>query len=211
MSSTDPRIRARGVALTCVVLAGLALGGCRQDMHDQPRYEPLEASAFFDDGMASRDLPEGTVARGHLRIDEVLYTGKSGDTLVDTLPMEVDRVVLKRGQERYDIFCGPCHGRLGDGQGMVVQRGFKQPASFHQEPLKSQPVGYYYDVITNGFGQMSSYASQVKPRDRWAIVAYIRALQLSQAAPLGELGEIDHRALESLTTETADSARPEGH
>ena len=213
MSSSSFR---RG-ALAAFAVTSLVLAGCRLDMHDQPRYEPLEATVFFEDGKASRDFPPGTIARGQLRTDEIFFTGMRGETPVDALPMTADRALLKRGQERYDIFCGPCHGRLGDGQGMVVQRGFKQPPSFHVDPLKSQPVGYYFDVMTNGFGQMSSYASEVEPRDRWAIAAYIRALQLSQGARLAELGEVDRRGLEAATasaaqpTPTGTHGEPEEH
>ncbi|MBZ0112847.1 MAG: cytochrome c [Thermoanaerobaculia bacterium] len=171
-------------------------------MHDQPRYEPLELSAFFANGMASRPPIEGTIARGQLREDNALYLGKdANDAFLTALPMPVDRPLLERGQQRFDIFCSPCHGRLGDGQGMVVQRGFKKPPSYHTDPLLSQPVGYYYDVMTNGFGVMSSYASQISVEDRWAIAAYIRALQLSQAAPSAGFDSADRQALPSGATE----------
>jgi hypothetical protein len=160
---------------------------CRQDMHDQPRYEPLEASEFFADGRSARPLVAGTVARGDLREDEHFYTGKANGTLVDRFPFPVTRAILERGQERYHIFCSPCHDRIGTGQGMIVQRGFRRSPSFHIDRLREAPVGYFFNVITNGFGSMYDYADRIPPRDRWAIIAYIRALQLSQHATLEEV------------------------
>ena len=186
----------RAVLGACIALALL---GCRQDMHDQPRLEPLEASPFFGDGMASRLPPAGTVARGQLREDAVLFTGMGpGGAPTAELPMRADRVVLRRGQERYDVFCSPCHGRAGDGAGMVARRGFKAPPSFHDQRLRDAPVGYYFDVMTRGFGVMPSYAAVVTPEDRWAIAAYIRALQLSQRAILAELPAADQQALRAV-------------
>lgn len=170
-----------------VVLGVCLLAGCRQDMHDQPRYEPLEASPFFADGRAARTQVEGTVARGQLRTDEHFYTGKVNDVLVDTMPFAVSLDVLARGQNRYNIFCAPCHDRVGTGQGMIVRRGFRRPPSFHITRLREAPVGHYFDVITHGFGAMLDYAAQLQPRDRWAIAAYIRALQLSQHATLDDV------------------------
>lgn len=165
-------------------MALLALGsmGCeiRKAMYDQPKYRPLAYSPFFGDDRASRPLIDGTVARGHLNDDLHWYTGKAGDQPVDTMPYPVTRELLVRGQERFDIFCSPCHGATGDGRGMVVRRGYKQPSSYHVDRLRLAPLGYYFDVMTNGFGVMPSYAAQVPPADRWAIAAYIRALQLSQ-------------------------------
>jgi len=160
---------------------------CRQDMHDQPRYEPLEASTFFADGRSARPLVAGTVARGALEADEFFYTGKANGTLVDTFPFPVTREVLLRGQERYNIFCSPCHDGVGNGQGMIVQRGFRRPPSFHDDRLRQAPVGYFFEVITKGFGTMYDYADRVPPRDRWAIIAYIRALQFSQHATLDDV------------------------
>lgn len=176
---------ARLAAATLMLLAGL---GCRQDMHDQPKYKPFSDSDFYANGSAMRVPIEGTVARGRLGENGALETGfdDAGD-FVSALPIAVDRAVLLRGQERFGIFCSPCHGALGDGQGMVVQRGYKQPPSFHEQRLREMPAGYYFDVMTNGFGQMQSYRSQVPTADRWAIVAYLRALQLSQGAPLSAL------------------------
>jgi mono/diheme cytochrome c family protein len=153
-------------------------------MHDQPRYKPLAATAFFGDGRSARPEVEGTVARGRLRLDQARYTGKMDDEEVNYFPFEIARADLERGQQRYDIYCSPCHSRIGDGNGMVVRRGFRQAASYHTEKLIKAPVGHFFDVITNGFGAMPSYASRVEPDDRWRIAAYIRALQLSQDAPL---------------------------
>jgi mono/diheme cytochrome c family protein len=179
------------------ILASTAiLAGCRQDMHDAPRYEALEASATFADNRASRGAPDGTVARGWLRADEALYTGKVAGQPVEQFPFAISHADLARGQQRFGIYCTPCHGQLGDGNGMVVQRGLRQAASFHQDRLRQEKVGYFFDVITNGFGAMPDYATQIPVRDRWLIVAYVRALQLSQHAsvddvPADRRGELD--------------------
>ncbi|HSL82155.1 MAG TPA: cytochrome c [Thermoanaerobaculia bacterium] len=180
-------MRKTALVFAALVAAG-ALGACRQDMHDQPKYEAYEASRFFRDGTSARPLPPGTVARGHLREDEPYYTGYTrDDRLVRTIPVEVDRRTLERGRETYDAFCAPCHDRAGSGRGMIVRRGFKQPPTYHQDRLRNEMDGYFFDVITNGFGQMPSYAHQISVEDRWAVVAYVRALQLSQHAALAEL------------------------
>ena len=163
------------------------LAGCRQDMHDQPKYIPLRSSEFFRDGRSARAPVEGTVARGHLRDDEHFYTGKVNGALVEMLPFPVTRAVLERGQERYNIFCSPCHSRVGDGNGIIVQRGYRRPESFHSQRLRQAPVGHYFDAMTRGFGAMPDHASQISPQDRWAIAAYIRALQLSQHATLEDV------------------------
>ena len=176
-----------------VILAALLSSGCRQDMHDTPRYEAYEASATFSDGRASRAAPNGTVARGWLREDEALYTGKVNGELVDTVPFAIGHDELKRGQERFNIYCSPCHGRLGDGNGMVVQRGLRQAASYHNDRLRQEHIGYFFDVITNGFGAMQGYAEQVPVRDRWLIASYIRVLQYSQNAPAADV-PADRRA-----------------
>jgi len=156
-------------------------------MQDQPKYIPLRPSDFFADGRSARPIPEGTVARGQLRADKVFYTGKVGDQFVDHLPFPVTRAVLERGQERFNIYCTPCHGRLGNGLGMIVRRGLKRPPSYHIDRLRQIPVGYFYDIITNGFGAMQDYSAQVEPRDRWAIAAYIRVLQYSQQASINDV------------------------
>jgi mono/diheme cytochrome c family protein len=153
-------------------------------MHDQPKYEAYEGSDFFADGLAMRSFVDGTVARGTLRDDSPYYTGKDAEgEFVTEIPVEVTAELLERGRTEYRVFCSPCHGRTGMGDGMIVQRGFKRPSSYHVDRLRQTPIGYYFDVVTVGYGAMSSYASQVPVEDRWAIAAYIRALQLSQYAP----------------------------
>jgi mono/diheme cytochrome c family protein len=187
------------------LLVGLALVGgsaCRQDMHDQAKIEPLEASSFFADGRASRPIPMGTVARGHLKADRALATGMGDGGFVQNYPVAVDADLVRWGRTRYDIYCSPCHDRAGDGLGMIVQRGYTQPTSFHDERLRKAPPGYFFNAMTNGFGVMPSYAAQVPVRDRWAIVAYIKALQLSRGARFDELERTDQNALEGL--EAAD-------
>jgi len=171
--------RVGAIALT---LATIALVGCRQDMHNQPKYLPLRESDFYADKRSARPIIEGTVARGQLYEDSYYFTGKVGNNYATEFPFPVTEPVLKRGQERYNIYCSPCHSELGDGNGMIVSRGLKKPPSYHTERLRTAPVGHFFDVITNGFGAMGDYASQVSVQDRWAIVAYIRALQLSQNA-----------------------------
>lgn len=162
--------------------AVLVLAGCRQDMHDQPRFKPLAQSDFFPDLRSERPPVEGTVARGQLHEDTYFYTGTMGKDPGDYMPFPVDEQVLARGRQRFDIYCAPCHSRLGDGKGMIVQRGFTPPPSYHTDRLRKAPLGYFFQVMTNGFGAMPEYASQIPARDRWCIVAYIRALQLSQDA-----------------------------
>lgn len=189
------------------LLSLLLAAGCdRLDMYDQPRYEALEASSFFADGRSARPQVAGTIARGALREDEPFYTGQEGGQLVhqipaaayraiydgsprrfgptynETAPAELRKALLKRGRERFDIYCSVCHGRAGDGDGMIVRRGFRRPPSYHTDRLRQAPAGHFYDVVTSGFGAMPSYASRIDAADRWAIVAYIRALQLSQHA-----------------------------
>ncbi len=230
------------IRLVALVLLTVGVSACRQDMHDQPKYEPLEPNAFFADARASRPPVEGTVARGFLREDPFFFTGKTaagaasanpvpaalgqtganqtgaGQTaggqsiaqgagaqpaqqpglqqgaaqqsyqgFATTFPFPVTKEVMDRGEERYNIFCAVCHSRTGDGLGMVVRRGYRRPPSFHDDRLRQAPPGYLFDVITNGFGAMPDYAAQITPRDRWAIVAYIRALQLSQQGTLADV------------------------
>ena len=183
-------------ALLGAVLIGTAGCELRQAMYDQEKYEPLEASAFFADGMSFRPQVAGTVARGQLMLDAHFYQGKVQGQLAETLPVPVDRQLLERGRERYDIFCAPCHDRTGAGNGLIVQRGLKQPPTFHQQRLREGPVGHFYDVITNGFGVMYSYASRIPVADRWAIVAYIKVLQLSQNLEFDQLPAEDQRQLQ---------------
>ena len=171
------------LALWAAMLAVLT-GGCqiRQDMADQPKNRPLSPSPFFDDGRSERPLLENTVAHGSIAEDDLFVPKES-----NAFPLPLTPDLLKRGQERYKIFCTPCHGIQGDGNGMVSMRGMKHPPSYHDARLLAVPNGYIYDVITNGFGGMLSYSAQVPPADRWAIVAYVRALQLSRNAPVSEL------------------------
>jgi cytochrome c553 len=156
---------------------------CRQDMHNQPRYKPLAATDFFGDGRAARPAIDDTVARGQLEVDGPRYTGKENGKDIDYFPIQITRADLARGRERFEIYCTPCHGRLGDGHGMIVSRGLQQPPTYHDDRLRNGPVGHFFDVMTNGYGAMYPYASRVSVDDRWRIAAYIRALQLSQNAP----------------------------
>ena len=166
-----------------LAIATLALAGCRQDMHDQPRFKPLAKSDFYSDMRSARTPIPDTVARGQLHEDAYFYTGKVGSNPGDYVPFPITEEILTRGRERYNIYCAPCHSRVGDGNGMIPSRGFpRKPPSFHIERLQKAPLGYFFDVMTNGFGIMPDYASQISTRDRWCIVAYLRALQLSQNA-----------------------------
>lgn len=198
--------RRLGVERAGILLLLSFTPACRQDMQDQPKFIPLRPSSFFADGRSARPLVEGTVARGYLRADQPFYTGKNGDEPVDIFPLPVTPAVLARGQERFNIYCSPCHGRIGNGLGMIVRRGLRRPPSFHIDRLRQAPVGYFYDVISNGFGAMPDYAAQIAPGDRWAIVGYVRALQLSQNAKLGDVPE-DRRA----QLNTAAPPPPPGH
>lgn len=179
-------------------------------MYDQAKFYPDDPSPFFEDGTINRPLLEGTVSRSRGEISEVFFTGQAENGLVTELPLDLTEAVLRRGQERYNIFCSPCHNYSGNGQGMIVQKGFVQPASFHDPRLKAAPVGYFFQVITNGYGQMYPYASRVPPEDRWAIAAYIRTLQYSQAAPVADLpADVQERleeAQQSAPVETAETA-----
>ena len=185
------RALAPGAAVVCALL----LGACRQDMQVQPKILPLAESQFFEDGRSARPVVAGTVARGQLRTDELLFTGKSNGADAAQFPFAITRQDLERGRERYNIYCSPCHGASGDGQGMIVQRGFPPPPSYHIDRLRQAPAGHFFDVITNGYGAMFSYASRVNPQDRWRIVAYIRALQLSQNGSLADVPPGDRQTL----------------
>lgn len=173
--------------LSVVVLLATATVACRQDMHNQPRYKALAESEFFSDHRSERPQVEGTIARGHLRLDQARYTGKIADNDIEEFPVPITREDLARGQQRFNVYCTPCHGRLGDGNGLVVMRGFRQPPSYHIDRLRQAPVGHFFDVISNGFGAMASYATRVTPDDRWRIIAYIRALQLSESAKIDDV------------------------
>jgi mono/diheme cytochrome c family protein len=199
---------ARAIALT---LGWLAVLGCHTDMYDQPRYEPLEKSDFFNDGRASRPLVAGTVQYQGPPADDALHTGKSNGQLTTEFPLTVTPALLERGQERFNIYCSVCHGRTGAGDGMIVQRGYRQPPTFHSDRLRGVPVGHFFDVMTNGFGAMPSYSLQVPVEDRWAIAAYIRALQLSQHASADQTPEDLKQKLEEIPETSgrlsADDAR----
>jgi mono/diheme cytochrome c family protein len=183
--------------LKLLLLASATLVGCRQDMQDQPRYKPLAGTDFFGDGRSARPLPEGTVARGELRIDSARYTGKVDGEDVDYFPFPITRADVLRGQERFNIYCSPCHSRLGDGNGMIVRRGFRKAGNYHTEKLLKAPVGHFFDVMSNGFGAMPSYASRVEPDDRWRIAAYIRVLQLSENATIQDVPAEERARLEA--------------
>ena len=179
--------------------AGLALmTGCRQDMHDQPSYKPYAQSSFWPDQRSARPAIDGTVARGKLKTDTRLWKGRAADgTFITSIPMPVTKALLERGQQRYNIYCTPCHGRTGEGEGMIVQRGFKHPPTYHSDRLRQQPPGYIFDVISNGFGSMVSYASRIPMEDRWAITAYVKVLQFSQNATTEDVPEGDRARLEA--------------
>lgn len=186
------------------------LAGCRHGMEDQPKVLPLQESDFFPDGRSSRMPAPGTVARGHLEADPLLYTGKVNGKDATVFPFPVTRAWLERGRERFDIYCSVCHDRVGTGHGMVVRRGFPHPPSFHSDDLRKAPVGHFFDVMTNGFGRMYPYADRVSAEDRWAIAAYVRALQRSQHISLRDLPEEEKVALENepvqLSTAAAEGA-----
>lgn len=173
------------VAATFSVAA--ALCGCRLDMHLQPKYLPYAPTEFFHDGRSERQPVEGTVARGQLRLDELFYTGKENGVESNRFPFPITKADLERGRERYNIYCTPCHDYTGNGDGMIVQRGFPHPPSYHIDRLRNAPAGHFFDVMTNGFGAMYSYGSRIEPADRWRIAAYVRALQMSQHAAVQDV------------------------
>jgi mono/diheme cytochrome c family protein len=181
-------VRLRHIFIAGLAIAIALLPGCRLDMQVQPRENPLSRNDFYADQRSERPPVEGTVARGELHEDSYFYTGKLGNNPGDYMPFPATMEVLERGRQRYNIYCAPCHSQVGDGNGFIPSRGFaRTPPSFHIPRLQKAPVGYFYDVITNGFGIMPDYASQVSPRDRWNIVAYVRALQLSQDATMADV------------------------
>ena len=179
----DPQKLSFPLTLVFVVL----IAGCRLDMHLQPRYDAEAPSTFFADGRSAREPVTGTVARGELRVDDLLYRGQINGEVADTFPFAIGATDLARGRERFNIYCAPCHGYTGSGDGMIVRRGFPIPPSFHIDRLRAAPAGHFFEVITNGFGLMYGYASRISPEDRWRIGAYIRALQLSEHASVADL------------------------
>ena len=187
--------RARGLSLACLGVIVLLLAGCRLDMHVQPKYLPYEPTNFFSDGRSERQPVPGTVARGQLRVDELLYSGTENGVESNRFPFPITRADLERGRERFNIYCTPCHDYTGSGHGMIVERGFPQPPSYHIKRLREAPVGHFYQVMTNGFGAMYSYAARVSPADRWRIAAYIRVLQLSENATINDVPEADRAKL----------------
>jgi hypothetical protein len=184
--------------LVALLSLSILTGGCRKGMMNQGHVKPLAEEDFFKDGSGARPIPAHTVARGHLDEDERFFHGMAGDRLVTAIPMPVTRELLARGRERFEIYCAVCHGRTGAGDGMIVQRGFPRPPSFHEPRLREAPAGHFFDVVTQGYGAMYPYAARVEPRDRWAIVAYIRALQLSQHAAMSDVPPDERVKLEVL-------------
>ena len=190
------RLRRARMLAAPLALVTFALG-CRLDMHQQPKYKPLAETRFFDDQRSERPVVEGTVARGELRTDEQLYNGKVNGVEAETFPFPITRADLERGRERFEIYCSPCHDYAGTGHGMIVQRGFPPPPSLHIDRLRQAPPGHFFDVMTNGLGNMYSYAARVSPEDRWRIAAYIRALQLSQNDRIEDVPEADRKQLQA--------------
>ena len=177
--------------------AGLLLTGCRLDMHVQPRYNPYDPSDFFADGRSERPPVAGTVARNEVvgGAEQVVFSGMLNGQEVNAFPFPITRAILDRGRDRFNIFCTPCHGLAGDGDGIIVQRGFQRPPSYHTDRLRQAPVGHFFSVITNGFGAMYPYGYRILPRDRWAIIAYIRALQLSRQAKIADVPDAERSKL----------------
>lgn len=180
--------------------AAFLLGGCRLDMHVQPKYLPYKPTTFFADGRSERPVVPGTVARGDLRLDSLLFSGTENGAESNRFPFPITKVDLERGRERFNIYCTPCHDYTGGGDGMIVQRGFPHPPSFHSDRLRAAPVGHFFGVMTNGFGAMYSYADRVDVADRWRIAAYIRVLQLSRNATLDDVPEAKRSKLAAEST-----------
>ena len=207
------RSGARGLALACLGVAVLLLAGCRLDMHLQPKYLPYEKTDFFADGRSERQPVPGTVARGQLRLDELMYTGRENGVVADKFPFPITKADLDRGRERFNVYCTPCHDYSGTGNGMIVQRGFPQPPSYHIQRLRDAPAGHFFEVMTNGFGAMYSYAARVEPADRWRIAAYIRVLQLARNAKIDDVPEAERAkmthasAAQTKTTESMGQAQ----
>jgi mono/diheme cytochrome c family protein len=207
MKSRREMSRALAIAL---LAAGVGTGAaCRQDMHNGPGFaKPLRQSDFYDDHRSERPLLEDTVARGWLMADDAFATGKVNGQFIAQLPAAVPLSLetLQRGEQRFNIYCAPCHARTGNGDGIVVRRGYKQPPSYHDPRLRAQPIGYFYDVISHGFGAMPDYAAQIQPKDRWAIAAYVRVLQVSRHAPVAEVPDAERPKLDAPAGEAAPPA-----
>ena len=201
--------RGRSARLIGAAALIVSLAACRQDMHDQPKYTALQQSDFFADGQASRPLVANTVARGHLNEDALLYTGKDGETDATMFPFPVTEDTMARGRQRFDVFCSPCHGRTGMGDGMIVRRGYRRPPVLSEQRLIDAPVGHIFDVVTNGFGAMPDYAEQIPVADRWAIAAYVRALQLSGHATIDDVPAADRGRLDEARTTGAETRAPQ--
>lgn len=187
MRSSKLEIRNRRCVLVCLAAVLSLTSGCRLDMHTQPKYKPYKPTTFFSDGRSERPAVPGTVARGHLQTDELLYTGKINGVPADVFPFAITRQDLERGRERFNIYCTPCHDYTGSGHGMIVERGFPAPPSYHIDRLRQAPVGHFFDVMTSGYGTMYSYADRVSVEDRWRIAAYIRALQLARQGTISDV------------------------
>ncbi|HET8796855.1 MAG TPA: cytochrome c [Thermoanaerobaculia bacterium] len=200
-----------GVRLAVLALALVALTACRQKMANQARYDPLERSDFFADGMAARPRIEGTVARGEISGNPFLDSGKIDGRIADGFPLPVTRELIDRGHSRFDIYCAQCHGRIGDGNGMIPSRGYRRPPSFHTDKLRTAPTGHFFDVMTNGFGAMPPYRTMINTHDRWAIVAYIRALQLSQNTSAADLDDAARAKLVLSGVEGLDAPAEPAH
>jgi hypothetical protein len=214
------------LSAVCALAAASVLAGCRQDMQDQPKFFPQRGTEFYADGRSARPQVENTVARGQLREDAYFNTGMQGGKEGDGMPFPVTMEVLERGQERYNVYCTPCHSRVGNGVGMIVERGYSKAGNFHTARLQAAPLGHFFSVMTHGYGSMPDYSAQLTPQDRWAVVAYIKALQLSQAAkptdasagaqvaPLGSIAESEGLpagfAAEWALPATAAAGTPDG-
>jgi cytochrome c553 len=202
--ASSGRSLARGLTIVCLGAVAMLLFGCRLDMHLQPKYLPYQPTDFFADGRSERQPIPGTIARGQLRLDELFYAGRENGVVSNKFPFPITRADLDRGRERYNVYCTPCHDYTGTGRGMIVQRGFPQPPSYHIQRLRDAPVGHFYEVMTNGFGVMYSYAARIEPADRWRIAAYIRVLQLSRNATVQDV-PADER--QNLTQQSAEQSQ----
>ncbi len=182
----------RAAFLLGLTTIALSVSGCRQDMHNQPKFYPQRGTSFFADNRSTRPQVENTVARNQMHANTYFTTGLVGGKEGDGMPVPVNEPLLARGQEKYNVFCTPCHSRVGNGAGMIVQRGYRPAGNFHTERLRNAPLGHFYSVIANGYGAMPEYGTQINEEDRWAIVAYVRALQLSQAAKPSDVPSEQH-------------------